>query len=39
MDRVDWEKIVKRMRKYGSGLISEEEAATILDHLAATQSP
>lgn len=39
MDRAGWEKVVKRMRNYGSGLISEEEAATILDHLAATQSP
>lgn len=33
-DRTGWEKIIKRMVTYGSGVITEDDAAKILDYLA-----
>jgi hypothetical protein len=39
LDKAGWTTIIKRMQTRASGLISDEDAAKIIDHMAATRGP
>ena len=38
-DRAGWEKTVQRMKRYGSGMISDEDAAAVVEHLVRVRGP
>lgn len=38
-DRAGWEKTVGRMKRYASGLISDEDAEAIIDYLSRERGP
>lgn len=38
-DRSGWEKTVRRMKRYASGTITDEDAAKIVDYLLRARSP
>ncbi len=38
-DRERWEKSVARMKRYASGLISDQDAGTIVEYLVRTRGP
>lgn len=37
LDKAGWTTVVQRMQKHASGLISDEDSAKIIDHLARTR--
>ncbi len=38
-DRAGWEKTVLRMKRYGSGMISDEDVAAVVEHLVRVRGP